>query len=1281
MMNINPRTGGLWMLLVSATLAWGNVDNNPPVKPDASSSSTNPPTECRSDPINVLNGAVLIEEHDLRLPAPVMDLEFRRAWQSSFHEAPAIPDSTWYAQTGIANTTATGIGGGWMHEYEWKIINLGDRVIQDVPGTYMRLDALVSPCAGRYRGGTFFYRQVEVAGGEAPGGGTPVRMFVTHGHLDHGILYQFASGSWRLASLPGDARTYEFGPDGRMTRIDHPAGARITLQYQNNRLIQAVHNSGAYLNFEYENDRLVRVRTPNPDYGMEFSFPVDEAVHHPYQMHRVIRKTPGGDEIFDYEYRVKPNQFGQNARLVIVQRTPPSGDRFIWAYSHTTETGLRGIAGHVESGGGTYHRADLLYDHVIDDRHYTHVMMHREDETVSEFFSHDLEVPALILGPVPGAREFRGYDVTRNLISHEMAFNGDTLKAKFQYDDARNPISAAVGYNDTPVNVTTLTWHPQWRLPTSVRDALDRGVATDYENALPVRVRAVSGVQELFQGGIAYAAGLPIRVTNANERVTSMEYDVRGHLAAVIPPAGPRLDLDHDELGRLLRLRQPGPAGERITAFRPDHAGRPLAVTNAVGQVATFVYDWAGRLTHATDFAGRSVTNTWRLGKLVSTTRGPATVSFDHDPQMDTLAVRDPLNRVVERYALDAAGRATSVTNIDERVMSVAYGVGGLVTGIDRFDGTAVSHTYDRHARLTGTDYPDAALRYAYLANGLLSAVTNGADRVELDYDLWNRPVGVTSIVNGHTNAVAYAYDPAGNLTNRVSAAGTTSHAYDDAERLVAIQGPDETVAYAYNPWTGLVETETRGGGLTVAHAHDDLDRVTDIEYRNAASNLVYGVSYVYDAAGMITQKVSRTASATNTVAYVYDVLDRLVREDDGAMAREYDYDLAGNRTAQRVIAGGVTNLTSYVLGTGDRLASWGSQGAAQYDIAGCVTNLVRETAPAVTLQWDGQYRVTAAQVSTNTVSYSYDPLGRRVSRTENAQTERYIHDGAHIITDTDDAGTLLRTYTHGPGMDNLLAMTVYGGVTNTYYYVKDHLNSTVALVDDTGAVVESYAYDAFGDVSFFDGTGSPIAGSAYGNRFLFQGREYDATTGLYNFRARWYDSETGRWLSNDPIGISGGLNQYVFCANNPVNMTDRFGLCENSRGDKNDSYIFDGNPVHGLLFDPTLGFYYTALVLIIVPEPGTTAAGLLSLAHGLLTDLAFDNGQLDGNLLPDGYYGNLFNRLRNGAEYLRNVAQRISDPLNRIRDAFIQDASDRGYDLTDSGQVYDYWYDNFTRE
>jgi len=94
------------------------------------------------------------------------------------------------------------------------------------------------------------------------------------------------------------------------------------------------------------------------------------------------------------------------------------------------------------------------------------------------------------------------------------------------------------------------------------------------------------------------------------------------------------------------------------------------------------------------------------------------------------------------------------------------------------------------------------------------------------------------------------------------------------------------------------------------------------------------------------------------------------------------------------------------------------------------------------------------------------------------------------------------------------------------------------------------------------------------GNCYLFQGREYSWATGLYYFRARWYDPVAGRFISKDPIGISGGLNQYVFCANNPVNGIDPDGLAtylqnrelggDQSRANYNPvshSFVFTTNP------------------------------------------------------------------------------------------------------------------------
>jgi len=206
-------------------------------------------------------------------------------------------------------------------------------------------------------------------------------------------------------------------------------------------------------------------------------------------------------------------------------------------------------------------------------------------------------------------------------------------------------------------------------------------------------------------------------------------------------------------------------------------------------------------------------------------------------------------------------------------------------------------------------------------------------------------------------------------------------------------------------------------------------------------------------------------------------------------------------------------------------------------------------------------------------VSYDYNVLGQRISRKEisgkTTNTEYYVHDGVNVAADLDSDKNLIRSYSYAPGYDNIISMTSYGdNETNTYFYIRNHNNSVVALIDECGSVAEFYQYSAYGEVTVFDTNGDELDDSALGNRYCFQSREIDYTTGLYNFRASWYDAETGRWLSKDPIGISGGLNQYVFCGNNPVMFVDPEGT---------EVYVFYTDFPHlGIIIsDPTGKFKY----------------------------------------------------------------------------------------------------------
>ena len=148
----------------------------------------------------------------------------------------------------------------------------------------------------------------------------------------------------------------------------------------------------------------------------------------------------------------------------------------------------------------------------------------------------------------------------------------------------------------------------------------------------------------------------------------------------------------------------------------------------------------------------------------------------------------------------------------------------------------------------------------------------------------------------------------------------------------------------------------------------------------------------------------------------------------------------------------------------------------------------------------------------------------------------RDVYDGIHCVADLSSDGTLLRSYTWGVGIDNLLAVTLYGGdSTNTLYAVTDPLGTVHALVGTNGVPAVTYAYDSWGNLLSVSGDESPAASL----RFTWQGREYSHATGLYSFRARWYDPASGRWLSKDPIGLEGGLNLYEAFGNNPVCFRD----------------------------------------------------------------------------------------------------------------------------------------------
>ena len=180
---------------------------------------------------------------------------------------------------------------------------------------------------------------------------------------------------------------------------------------------------------------------------------------------------------------------------------------------------------------------------------------------------------------------------------------------------------------------------------------------------------------------------------------------------------------------------------------------------------------------------------------------------------------------------------------------------------------------------------------------------------------------------------------------------------------------------------------------------------------------------------------------------------------------------------------------------------------------------------------WDYENRMTEASTRKQKVRYRYDALGRRVSRGLGYGKEqtKFTYDGQDVLVD-DNFGTQTK-YLNGAGIDSKLRQTV-GSTTS--YFLADHLGSTNGLANSSGALVSSNSYDSFGNPT----------NTNFSYRYQFTGREFDSFSGLQFSRARFYDPNLGRFISEDPIGFGGGdINLFGYVKNNPIRFTDPSGL------------------------------------------------------------------------------------------------------------------------------------------
>ena len=143
-----------------------------------------------------------------------------------------------------------------------------------------------------------------------------------------------------------------------------------------------------------------------------------------------------------------------------------------------------------------------------------------------------------------------------------------------------------------------------------------------------------------------------------------------------------------------------------------------------------------------------------------------------------------------------------------------------------------------------------------------------------------------------------------------------------------------------------------------------------------------------------------------------------------------------------------------------------------------------------------------------------------------------YAYDGDNLIEETNSSGTVVARYSQGLNIDEPLAML---RSSTTSYYQADGLGSITSLSSGAGSLAQTYTFDSFGKQTASSGSLT--------NPFQYTARESDPETGLYYYRARYYDQTTGRFVSEDPIGFAAGPNFYPYAGSSPANWVDPFGL------------------------------------------------------------------------------------------------------------------------------------------
>ena len=597
-------------------------------------------------------------------------------------------------------------------------------------------------------------------------------------------------------------------------------------------------------------------------------------------------------------------------------------------------------------------------------------------------------------------------------------------------------------------------------------------------------------------------------VRTANLQVTRISRDGWGRVVSTRDPYGARDSTVFDVINRPVRAF--GPLLNDTTRYQYDALNNVTGVTDAKGQVYTYqrnALGWVTKLTHPGTLGSDTTAYDIAGNPVYVKTRGNRQIELEYDllgrlRKKRSLASNDSIT-----FSYDPAGRWAQAKSVEG---------GSTVVSIDTIYFDSLGRTTKEMTDRPGTGYWRVVSQYN-TTNGARAGVSvfkgaNGAAEYAdgFQYDGLQRPSHIT-IQNYLSTRFTYNSDQ---LRDTV----VYSAYYGSPLRETWEYTPDHALARRSYDVTAVQNVLHR------AYRSDSLDRQVE---RSIGTTGKFQ-NFSYDLDGRLAYWIKKHQTGTPTC----------VNDPYG-----WGYDCSGSGvltdSTASMLYDNVENPTDLgaVVDPGNRLRTFNGD-SMTYDLEG---QLVRKKTGTVTdsLVWDdfGQLK-SVIRNGTLWATFNHDGFGRRVRKwTATNSTVRYVWDGDQIILETNPSGVTTQAYSYQPGTDRLHAVTAASG--QTYYAsiepATGDINGLIRASDN--AVVAQYAYTPWGQLE--------VDSTNIGNSLRWKGLVYDRETGLYYMRARYYDPKIRRFISEDPIGLAGGINVYAFASGDPLNRSDPTGLAD----------------------------------------------------------------------------------------------------------------------------------------